>query len=138
MLYLTGIQALNIEDNTECNGDLHTSSQDWGSLLLADSSKSIFGDWGIESDKNLPTRKDKFNVANTLRAILDFMQDKNQLGWLKGFRNDFIGTDTYNEEFFEKVVMLKDLSHWSDIDKLMKREFMLEWDGFTKRGVNNE
>lgn len=138
MLYLTGIQALNIEDNTECNGDWHTSSQDWGNLLLADSSKSIFGDWGIESDKNLPTHKDKFNVANTLRAILDLMQDKNQLGWLKGFRNDFIGTDTYNEELFEKVVMLKDLPHWSDIDKLMKREFMWEWDGFTKRGVNNE
>lgn len=133
MLYLTSIQALNIEDNTECNGDWHTSSQDWDSLLLADSSKSIFGDWGIESDKSLPTHKDKFNVANTLRAILDLMQDKNQLGWLKGFRNDFIGTDIYNEEFFEKVVLLKDLPHWFDIDKLMKREFMWEWDSFMKR-----
>lgn len=29
MLYITGIQALNIEDSTECCGDWHTSAQDW-------------------------------------------------------------------------------------------------------------
>lgn len=45
MLYITGIQALNIEDSTECCGDWHTSAQDWSKLNIADSADSRFGDW---------------------------------------------------------------------------------------------
>lgn len=44
MLYITGIQALNIEDSTECCGDWHTSAQDWSKLNIADSADSRFGD----------------------------------------------------------------------------------------------
>ena len=133
MLYITGIQALNIADSTECCGDWHTSAINWGSLNIVDSSDSLFKDWGIEYNKHIPDHEEYYNVANTLRAILDMLQDESFLGYLKGFRNDFICTDIYNDLFFSKVYMLKDLSHWSGINELMKREFMWSWDEFLKK-----
>lgn len=130
MLYITGIQALNIEDSTECCGDWHTSAQDWSKLNIADSKDSRFKDWGIETDKFIPTHKEHYNVANTLRAVVDLLQDKKYLGYLKGFRNDFFCTDVHNQEFFEKVIMLRDIPHWNEINHLMQMEFMWDWDRF--------
>ena len=51
MLYITGIQALNIEDSTECCGDWHTSAQDWSKLNIADSEKSRFKEDNIRRIK---------------------------------------------------------------------------------------
>lgn len=61
------------------------------------------------------------------------------LDWLKGFKNDFMRTDIYNDEFFSKVILLKDVKHWDKINKLMKREFMWEWDKFIGKdaGIHN-
>lgn len=129
MLYISGIHALNIEDSLETCGDWHTSALQWERIDLLDSDKTIFKDWGIETDKSIPEHDELYNVANTLRAILDLMV-KGSTGYLKGFRDDFICTDIYNQEFFEKVVVLRDLPHWNDINNLMKREFMFEWDNF--------
>lgn len=133
MLYITGVHALNIENSLETCGDWHTSALDWSKITLVDSEKSLFKDWGIEANKTIPDNEGLFNVADDLRAILDLMLDKNNLGYLKGFRNDFICVDTYNELFFSKVVLLKSLPHWEDINKLMKSEFMFEWDNFLER-----
>ena len=130
MLYLTGVHALNIDNSLETCGDWHASALDWSKIVLVDSEKSIFKDWGIETDKTIPDNEGLFNVANDLRAILDLMTNKNNLGYLKGFRNDFICVDTYNELFFSKVILLKSLPHWEDINNLMKKEFMFEWDNF--------
>lgn len=130
MLYITGIQALNIEDSTECCGDWHTSAQAWSKLNIADSEKSRFKDWGIEQDKHIPTHEEHYNVANTLRAIVDLLQDEKYMGYLRGFRNDFFCTDVHNQEFFEKVIMLQDLPHWNKINHLMQMEFMWGWDRF--------
>lgn len=129
MLYISGIHALNIEDSLETCGDWHTSALQWERIDLLDSDKTIFKDWGIETDKSIPEHEELYNVANTLRAILDLMV-KGSTGYLKGFRDDFICTDIYNEEFFSKVWMLRKLPHWEDINALMKREFMFEWDNF--------
>ena len=129
MLYISGIHALNIEDSLETCGDWHTSALQWERIDLLDSDKTIFKDWGIETDKSIPEHDELYNVANTLRAILDLMV-KGSTRYLKGFRDDFICTDRYNQEFFEKVVVLRDLPHWNDINNLMKREFMFEWDNF--------
>lgn len=49
------------------------------------------------------------------------------LGYLKGFRDDFICTDEYNQQLFNKVYQLKELTNWEDISTLMKNEFMWEW-----------
>ena len=129
MLYISGIHALNIEDSLDTCGDWHTSALQWERIDLLDSDKTIFKDWGIEADKSIPEHDELYNVANTLRAILDLMV-KGSTRYLKGFRDDFICTDIYNLEFFEKVWMLRDLPHWEDINSLMKREFMFEWDNF--------
>ena len=129
MLYISGIHALNIEDSLETCGDWHTSALQWENIKLLDSDKTLFKDWGIEIDKSIPEHEDLYNVANTLRAILDLMV-QGSTGYLKGFRDDFICTDRYNQEFFERVWLLRDLPHWNDINNLMKREFMFEWDNF--------
>lgn len=135
MLYLTGIYALNIEDSLDTCGDWHTSSLDWTAIKLKDTQNSLLDTWGIEQDKLIPEHNTLFNVANTLRAILDLMIEGNT-NYLKNFRNDFICTDKYNQEFFEKVFVLQSLSNWSDIDKLMEKEFMWLWREFkNKRGV---
>lgn len=120
MLYLSGIHALNIEDSLDTCGDWHTSALLWEQLNLAESETTIFKDWGIEHNKKVPEHDELYNVANTLRAILDLMVD-NHLCYLKGFRDDFICTDKYNKEFFEQVIKLKDNPNWEGINKLMKK-----------------
>lgn len=134
MKYITGVYALNIEDSLETCGDWHTSALDWQKVKLVSSEETIFKNWGIEENKSIPEHKEKFNVANTLRAVLDLMID-GQTRYLKGFRDDFFCTDLYNEEFFERVIELRQLDNWCSIDELMRREFMSEWDNFI--GGNN-
>lgn len=131
MIYVSGICALNIEDSLETCGDWHTSALSWSTLDLRDSSKSVFGSWGIESNKRIPEHEELYNVANTLRAVLDLMSD-GQVGYLRNFRDDFFCTDKYNEEFFRQVILLRDNKHWNEINDLMKHEFMYEWDSFVE------
>ena len=133
MLYLSGIYALNIENTLNTCGDWHTSALDWSNIELEESTNSMFGDWGIELNKHIPEHTELYNVADDLRAILDLMQKKENLGYLKGFRTDFICTDEYNASFFQKVILLRKLEHWADINELMQREFMFEWDNFLER-----
>lgn len=132
MLYLSGVYALNIENTLNTCGDWHTSALDWSNIRLEDSTNSILGDWGIEMDKRIPEHTELYNVADDLRAILDLMQKEENLGYLKGFRDDFICTDEYNNIFFQKVILLRNLKHWPSIDELMQREFMFEWQNFLK------
>lgn len=129
MKYLTGIYALNIENSLNTCGDWHTSALDWNKIELQESDNSMFKDWGIELNKRIPCHIELYAVANDLRAILDLMES-GKTSWLKGFRNDFICTDEYNTEFFNKVAMLKGSKYWRSIDALMKREFMSQWECF--------
>lgn len=129
MEYITGIHALNIENSLNTCGDWHTSALKWQNIEVLESTKSIFGNWGIEQNKKIPEHKGFYNVANDLRAILD-MLEQGRVRYLKGFYNDFIGTDEYNTEFFKKVILLKDSKYWNEINHLMKMEFMWEWDKF--------
>lgn len=126
MKYITGVHALNIDNSLNTCGDWHTSALDWQNIELVESESSIFEDWGIETNKEIPEHTETYNVADDLRAILDLMAD-GHLGYLKGFRNDFICTDEYNQQFFNKVYQLKELTNWEDISNLMKNEFMWEW-----------
>lgn len=135
MLYLSGVHALNIENTLNTCGDWHTSALDWSNIKLADSSNSVFREWGIEMNKSIPEHTELYNVADDLRAILDLMQKEENLGYLKGFRDDFICTDEYNDIFFQKVFLLRNLKHWADINSLMEREFMFEWQNFLERNI---
>lgn len=131
MLYLSGIFALNVKGSLETCGDWHSSLLNWNSIELVESEDSFFKDWGIERGIPIPERTGKFNVANTLRAVLDLMLE-NRLSYLSGFRNNFFGTDIYDKEFFDKVLELRFLNHWDEIDSLMKIEFRLKWDVYVK------
>jgi hypothetical protein len=127
--YITGKHALNIENSLNTCGDWHQSALRWQDIDFQETENSLFGEWGIEYNKSIPNHTEKYAVANDLRAILDLMVD-NQLGYIKGFRSDWICTDEYNQIFFDKVIQLKQLPHWKDINQLMKYEFMWEWDKY--------
>lgn len=47
--------------------------------------------------------------------------------YLKGMRNNFIETDKYDDEIFNKVYSMKVLPHWKRIDDFMEKEYMLKW-----------
>lgn len=99
MLYLSGIHALNIENNLDTCGDWHRSGIRWDVIneRLLESNESIFGDYGIETNKTLNFLKGDpvYNVANHIRACLDFI-DRGEFMLAQGMNNDFIGNDIYN------------------------------------------
>jgi hypothetical protein len=91
-----------------------------------DSEKSLFLDYGIEQNKIIPENTGTYNVANHIRALLDLLaQGKYSLA--QGMKKDFICNDLYTEEIFQKVSLLKNLSHWPEIDRFMGREYCSKW-----------
>lgn len=73
MEYITGIHALNLTCELDTYGDWHTSALKWEDITILDSSKSIFGDWGIEKNRSIPESDEKHYVANHIRALLDLI-----------------------------------------------------------------
>ena len=126
MKYISGIPALNILCSLETPGDWHAPSVNWKSLDLYESEEMFFNNYGIEKNKTIPQNIQKYNVANHIRAILDMFQLDN-FAYLKGMRNNFIETDKYDDELFNKVYSMKVLPHWKRIDDFMEKEYMLKW-----------
>ncbi len=130
MRYITGIHALNLSCELETTGDWHTSALKWEKIDIRDSEDSIFGEWGIKKETEIPNKAEKYPHANHIRAILDIMEKGNeyQIRWLKGFRNEFICTEIYDEIIFGKVYQLKGVvSDWELINKLMGYEYRMKW-----------
>jgi len=106
MLYLSGIHALNLPCALYTCGDWHTSGINWNSVALLESEESIFGDYGIEQNKTIPDNPGTFNVANHIRALLDLLiQGKYTVA--QGMNIDFICSELYTEEIFQKVALMK-------------------------------
>ena len=126
MKYISEIPALNILCSLETPGDWHAPSVNWESLDLYESEEMFFNNYGIEKNKTIPQNIQKYNVANHIRAILDMFQLDN-FAYLKGMRNNFIETDKYDDEIFNKVYSMKVLPHWKRIDDFMEKEYMLKW-----------
>ena len=76
MKYITGAIALNIPCFLDTTGDWHRLSIDWSKMKLADTKNSIFGTWGIEKDIYIQELDGSYNVANTIRACLDLIDEK--------------------------------------------------------------
>jgi hypothetical protein len=132
MLYLSGIHALNLPCSLLTCGDWHTSGINWHSYVLLESEGSLFGDYGIERNKTIPDNPGTFNVANHIRALLDLLvQGKYTIA--QGMNEDFICNDSYTEEVFQKVVLMKSLRNWPEIDRFMGREYCSEWLKFKER-----
>ena len=126
MKYISGIPALNVLCSLDTPGDWHAPSVDWKALELYESEEMFFKSYGIEKNKTIPQNTQKYNVANHVRAILDMFQLDN-FAYLKGMRNNFIETDKYDDEIFQKVYSMKVLPNWWKIDAFMEKEYMLNW-----------
>lgn len=126
MIYLTGVQALNIPCSLDTTGDWHTYGIQWTKLNLKDSNKSIFKDFGIENNKKIPFHVERYNVANHIRAVLDLICD-GDFSNAQGLNNDYICNDLYDSIIFSKDLMLRFQSNWKLISKFMEREYKMKW-----------
>lgn len=135
MQYLSGIHALNLNCELETCGDWHQSAIQWERLKLYESNGSLWGDYGIETDKRIPEHTELFNTANHIRALLDLLYE-GKFSVAQGMRKDFICTDKYNDEIFDKVSMMIHLPNWKDIDEFMCKEYKCLWLDF-KEEKNN-
>lgn len=136
MLYITGMQALNIPCALRTGGDWHQSSMDWQHLNLKESDTGFFQEYGIEGPKKIPQHERLFFVANHLRAVLDLLdaQDFCDAG---GMRRDYIGNDEYDDELFSQVLKMRNLPKWPAIDRFMEKEYLMKWVNF-RREQNHE
>jgi hypothetical protein len=91
----------------------------------------VFGDYGIEHRK-YPKREGTHAVANHIRALLDLLEIGN-IGLAQGMNKDFICNDDYTEEVFNKVLLMRELPHWDNIDRLMGKEYGGKWLRFRGR-----
>ncbi|WP_454961711.1 nucleotidyl transferase AbiEii/AbiGii toxin family protein [Eggerthia catenaformis] len=126
MIYLTGIHALNIPCSLETTGDWHASALKWDKLKFKDSQNSIFKEYGIEKAHAIPNYNGIFNVANTIRACLDMLED-GDFSNAQGMNNDYICNEKYDNEVFSKVIMLKENQNWKEINHFMKKEYKMKW-----------
>ena len=134
MKYITDIHALNLPCSLGTTGDWHTSALQWKTLHIEESDNSPFGNWGIEIDSevSIPENPDcTLPVANHLRALLD-MIEQGRFSLAQGMNGNFIDDDTFNDEIFEKVSLLKDYPNWCDIDSFMEREYKMAWVNFKR------
>ena len=132
MKYISGIYALNLPCSLETCGDWHCSAIDWTKVPLYESNDRIYGDYGIERNREVWDNEGRFNVANHIRALLDLIAD-GQFAAAQGMRNDFVCNDKYTPEIFEKVALLKKQENWPGIDKFMGREYLMQWIGFKRQ-----
>lgn len=129
MDYTSGMQALNLPCNLDTCGDWHRSGMDWDTPFILESDRSIFGDYGIEHNKPIPDNPALYSVANHIRACLDLLALE-YYDLAQGMKEDFICTDKYNSEIFEKVLMMRKLKNWQEINDFMEQEYRLEWIDF--------
>jgi hypothetical protein len=134
MQYITGIHALNLPCNLLTCGDWHRSALRWKNITIRDTERSFFSDYGIENNKRIPEHEGTYAVANHIRALLDLLE-MGKFSVARGMNRDFIGNDDYNEEICSKVVSMKELPHWSEIDHFMGCEYYSVWLDY-KRLVN--
>ena len=135
MLYISGVQALNLPCSLNTPGDWHLYGIVWDPLDLRDSEQSIFKEYGIEDQQKLPYHTEQYPVANHIRAVLDLLSS-GQFGLVQGMRRNFICTDEYDPEIFDKVLMLKNGPNWEKISKFMEREYMLKWLNFLEKKMD--
>ena len=126
MIYLTGIQALNLPCKLDTCGDWHCSGLRWDVLNLRDTKDTLFGDYGIELNKTIPEHTEQYNVANHIRALLNLIGDGN-FSAAQGMKNDFICNDAYNEEIFSMVYKLCSKENWDKIYDFIHKEYKRSW-----------
>lgn len=135
MKYLTRIHALNLPCKLETCGDWHASALAWEKLNILESSSSFFGEYGIEKNKYIPALDITMPVANHIRALLD-MLIANDFANAQGMRDQYLCNSKYNEEIFQKILLLKEKENFSDIHQFMCSEYKMQWMKFYNEKVN--
>ncbi len=135
MKYISGLYALNIPCKLGTTGDWHYNSLNQDNPTIIDTDVSPFADYGIEENRHYYAATGLSKVANHIRACLDMLV-MGDYSNLQGMRKDYICTDDYDEEIFEKVSELKHLSSWQDINRFMEQEYLLKWVNFRERNIN--
>lgn len=126
MLYITGIHALNLPCHLSTSGDWHQSALQWDNPQIRESNEMFYKDYGIELEHAIPEHTEKYNIANTLRALLDLLYEQN-FSLAQGAKEDFIGNSDYDEEFFNQVWKMNSLDYWDKIDSFMNKEYRMKW-----------
>lgn len=126
MRYLTGLWAVNLpETDTAC--DWHGAAYDWDNPPMADSSRSVFGDWGIENRTyTLGGKPRQWPVATHVRACLD-MLEQGHVGDAQGMREYFIGNEKYTPLLLKKALLLQGTQHWDAASRLLGDEYGTLW-----------
>ncbi|MBQ2611326.1 MAG: hypothetical protein IJT85_09530 [Ruminococcus sp.] len=132
MLYVTDIHALNLPCSLETCGDWHTSSIQWEQPHIRESEGSLFGDYGIEKERVIPEHTGKYNVANHIRAILDLLEE-GKYSIAQGMNKDYICNNSYDDEVFDKVFLMRKLKNWDRINQFMEKEYMMKWVNYLSR-----
>ena len=133
MMYVSGLHALNLPCKLDTTGDWHPASMDWGNMFIVETSNSIWGDYGIEKERNIPYIGETWAVANHIRACLDMIA-AGDFSNTRGMRNDYIGNDKYNDEIFSRVIQLNGRSNlWPKIDRFMENEYLMKWVNYKRR-----
>lgn len=132
MQYITGIHALNLPCNLDTCGDWHQSGIQWENPQMRESDGSFFGSYGLENGHKIPEHEGRYTIANTIRALLDLLYEKN-FPVAQGMNNDFICNESYDEEVFAKVYEMRNLPYWEDIRQFMCREYKLKWIDYERK-----
>lgn len=132
MKYISGIHALNLPCKLNTSGDWHMSALKWVDICFLESTASPFGDYGIEKGKEIPDHDGVFYVANHIRACLDLIYMQKFYD-VQGMKKDFICTDEYDQEIFEKIYLLKNDSSWHKINDFMTKEYLGKWRNFISK-----
>ena len=132
MRYITGTYALNLPCALGTPGDWHFGAIDWLRVPFAESSESVYGDWGI-SVQDVPG-VGRVPVADHLRATLDLIA-AGKFSSAQGMREYFIADERFTQTIFEKVIRLRDarVDLWPAIDDFMGHEYLCDWLDFKER-----
>ena len=138
MKYVTGRHAMNLPCNLGTWGDYRTSAVNWDKLTILDSEDSVFGDYGIETGRTISFLADnkEYNIANHIRAFLDLLTIGDYAS-AEGMKEEYICDDSFTEEIFAKVSMLRSRPNWQIIDLFMEHEYLNQWELY-KKGILND
>ena len=126
MKYISCIHALNIPCSLETCGDWHQSAIQWDKPQTRESNGSFYGEYGLEFGHRIPEHSGTFVVANTIRALLDLLYERNY-PVAQGMNKDYICNSKYDDEVFSKVYEMHNLPHWPEIDNFMFKEYGIKW-----------
>lgn len=131
MQYITGLHALQCPCALNTPGDTHHASLDWTYPALADTETAFFGDYGVETDKEVARLSGTRNVANHLRGVLDLLYE-GKFKDLARLKREIIANDQLTAELFNKVLELHTQNVWNQVSWFIGCEYGLQWLEFLK------